>query len=106
MQQAVELVLTSDSAQLTNSILHVAVGLLKCNDMVAICGRSQKNPLLRHKPDSLVQIRNLCFPLGIVIAKDNKRLLLVFDPGITSSMSVRWRGHYSLSCLRYPSPEI
>jgi hypothetical protein len=104
MQQAVELVLTSDSAQLTNSILHVAVGL-KCNDMVAICGRSQS---IRFCFTNLILLFRsaICFPLRIVIAKDNRRLLLVFDPGITSSMSVRWRGHYSVSCLRYPSPEI
>ena len=31
-------------------------------------------------PDSLVQSRNLCFPRGIVIAKDNKATLDGFRP--------------------------
>jgi hypothetical protein len=32
-----------------------------------------KCPLLLHEPKSLVQSRNLCFPLRIVIAKDSKK---------------------------------
>jgi hypothetical protein len=31
--------------------------------------------MLLHSPDSLVQSRNLCFPLRIVIAKDSKMTL-------------------------------
>lgn len=71
--RAVELALTSDGAQLTNSISHVAAGL-KFNDM-GLCDPLTKHPLLLHEPDSLVQSRNLCFPLQIVIAKDNKTTL-------------------------------
>ena len=39
-----------------------------------------KSPLLLHGPDSLVQSRNLYFPLRIVIAKDNKATLDGFRP--------------------------
>lgn len=69
----VELGLASDGAQLTNTISHVAAGL-KFNDM-AMCDPFTRSPLLLHSPDSLVQSRNLCFPLRIVIAKDNKKTL-------------------------------
>ncbi|KAI2511868.1 hypothetical protein MHU86_2600 [Fragilaria crotonensis] len=72
-RRAVDLALTSDGAQLTNTISHVAAGL-KFNDM-AICDPFTKRPLLLHEPDSLVQSRNLCFPLRIVIAKDTKKTL-------------------------------
>ena len=65
----VELALTSDGAQLINTLSHVAAGL-KFNDM-AMRDPLTKSPLLLHAPDSLVQSRNLCFPLRIVIAKDN-----------------------------------
>lgn len=72
-QRPVELGLTSDGAQLTNTISHVAAGL-KFNDM-ALCHPISKCPLLLHEPGSLVQSRNLCFPLRIVIAKDSKKTL-------------------------------
>ena len=72
-QRPVELGLASDGAQLTNTISHVAAGL-KFNDM-AICDPITKCPLLLHEPDSLVQSRNLCFPVRIVIAKDSKKTL-------------------------------
>ena len=70
--------MTSDGAQLTNTLSHVAAGL-KFNDM-AMCDPITKLPLLLHGPDSLVQSRNLCFPLRIVIAKDNKATLDSFRP--------------------------
>ncbi len=72
-RRPVELALTSDGAQLTNTLSHVAAGL-KFND-IAMCDPTSKSPLLLHAPDSLVQSRNLCFPLRIVIAKDNKTTL-------------------------------
>ena len=74
----VELALTSDGAQLTNNLSHVAAGL-KFNDM-AMRDPLTKSPLLLHAPDSLVQSRNLCFPLRIVIARDNKATLNGFRP--------------------------
>ena len=74
----IELALTSDGAQLTNTLSHVAAGL-KFNDM-AMRDPMTKSPLLLHGPDSLVQSRNLCFPLRIVIAKDNKATLDGFRP--------------------------
>ena len=77
-QRPVELVLTSDGAQLTNTISHVAAGL-KFNDM-ALCHPITKCPLLLHEPGSLVQSRNLCFPLRIAIAKDSKKTLDGFRP--------------------------
>jgi hypothetical protein len=77
-QQPVELGLTLDGAQLTNTISHVAPGL-KLNDM-AMCNPVNKCPLLLHKPDSLVQSCNLCFPLQIVMAKDSKKALNGFWP--------------------------
>lgn len=72
-RRSVELGLTSDGAQLTNSLSHVAAGL-KFND-VAMRDPVTKQPMLLHSPDSLVQSRNLCFPLRIVIAKDSKKTL-------------------------------
>jgi hypothetical protein len=72
-RRPVELGLTSDGAQLTNTILHVAAGL-KFNDL-EIRDPFPKCPLLLHEPKSLVQSRNLCFPLRIVIAKDSKKTL-------------------------------
>lgn len=60
-RRAVDLALMSDGAQLTNTISHVAARL-KFNDM-AICDPFMKCLLLLHEPDSLVQSRNLCFPL-------------------------------------------
>jgi hypothetical protein len=72
-EQSVELGLASDGAKLTHSISHVAAGL-KFND-IGMCDPSTKRPLLLHEPDSLVQSRNLCFPLRVVIAKDNKTTL-------------------------------
>ena len=77
-RRSVELAITSDGAQLTNTISHVAAGL-KFNDM-ALCDPFTKQPLLLHGPDSLVQSRNLCFPLRIVIAKDSKKTLDGFRP--------------------------
>jgi hypothetical protein len=77
-QRPVELGLTSDGAQLTNTISHVAAGL-KFNDM-AMRHPISKFPLLLHEPGSLVQSRNLCFPLRIVIAKDSKKTLDGFRP--------------------------
>jgi hypothetical protein len=77
-RQSIDLALTSDGAQLTNTLSHVAAGL-KFNDM-AMCDPTTKHPLLLHGPDSLVQSRNLCFPLRIVIAKDNKATLDSFRP--------------------------
>ena len=77
-RRAVELALTSDGAQLTNTLSHVTAGL-KFNDM-AMCDPVTKSPLLLHAPDSLVQSRNLCFPLRIVIGKDSKRTLDGFRP--------------------------
>lgn len=72
-QRSVELGLASDGAQLTHTISHVTAGL-KFND-VGMRDPSTKCPLLLHKPDSLVQSRHLCFPLRVVIAKDNKAAL-------------------------------
>ncbi|KAI2505590.1 hypothetical protein MHU86_8832 [Fragilaria crotonensis] len=72
-RRPVELGLASDGAQLTNTISHVAAGL-KFND-VAMRDPITKQPMLLHSPDSLVQSRNLCFPLRIVIAKDSKKTL-------------------------------
>lgn len=72
-QRSVELGLASDGAQLTNTVSHVAAGL-KFND-VAMRDPTSKRPMLLHSPDSLVQSRNLCFPLRIVIAKDSKKTL-------------------------------
>jgi hypothetical protein len=72
-QRPVKLGLTSDGAQLTNTLSHVPAGL-KLND-TAICNPLTKCPLLLHEPDSLVQRRYLCFPLRIVIAKDSKKTL-------------------------------
>jgi hypothetical protein len=72
-QRPLDLALTSDGAQLTNTVSHVAAGL-KFNDM-AMCHPLSKCPLLLHVPGSLVQSRNLCFPLRIVIAKDSKKTL-------------------------------
>jgi hypothetical protein len=77
-RRPVELGLSSDGAQLTHTISHVAAGL-KFNDM-AIRDPITKCPLLLHEPDSLVQSRNLCFPLRIVIAKDSKKTLDGFRP--------------------------
>jgi hypothetical protein len=77
-QRPVELGLTSDGAQLTNTISIVAAGL-KFNDM-ALCHPISKCPLLLHEPGSLVQSRNLCFLLRIVIAKDSKKTLDGFRP--------------------------
>ena len=45
-----------------------------------MCDPLTKSPLFLHGPDSLVQSRNLCFPLRIVIAKDNKATLNSFRP--------------------------
>lgn len=72
-QRSVELGLASDGAQLTNTVSHVAAGL-KFND-VTMRDPTTKKPMLLHSPDSLVQSRNLCFPLRIVIAKDSKKTL-------------------------------
>jgi hypothetical protein len=72
-RRPVELGLASDGAQLTNTVSHVAAGL-KFND-VAMRDPFTKQHMLLHSPDSLVQSRNLCFPLRIVIAKDSKKTL-------------------------------
>jgi hypothetical protein len=47
---------------------------------MALCNPLTKCPLLLHEPDSLVQSRNLCFPLRIVIAEDCKKTLDRFRP--------------------------
>ena len=72
-RRSVELGLASDGAQLTNTVSHVAAGL-KFND-VAMRDPFTQQLMLLHSPDSLVQSRNLCFPLRIVIAKDSKETL-------------------------------
>jgi hypothetical protein len=72
-ERSVELGLASDGAQLTHTISHVTAGL-KFND-IGMRDPSAKRPLLLHEPDSLVQSRNLCFPLIVVIAKDSKTTL-------------------------------
>ncbi|KAI2505580.1 hypothetical protein MHU86_8822 [Fragilaria crotonensis] len=72
-ERSVELGLASDGAQLTHTISHVTAGL-KFND-IGMRDPSTKRPLLLHEPDSLVQSRNLCFPLRVVIAKDSKTTL-------------------------------
>ena len=71
--RSVELGLTSDGAQLTHTLSHVCAGL-KFND-IGIQNPFTKQPMLLHEPDSLVQSRNLCFPLRVVIAKDSKKTL-------------------------------
>lgn len=70
-QQSVELGLASDGAQLTHTLSHVAAGL----KYMGMRNPFTKQPLLLHEPDSLVQSRSLCFPLRVVIAKDNKKTL-------------------------------
>lgn len=77
-ERQVELSLTSDGAQLTNTISQVAAGL-KLND-IAIRDPFTHLLLLLHEPDSLVQSRNLCFILRVVIAKDSKKTLYGFRP--------------------------
>ena len=72
-ERPVELALTSDGAQLTNTISHVAAGL-KFNDRT-LCNPISKMPMLLHEPESLVQSRNLYFPLQIVITKDSEKTL-------------------------------
>ncbi len=72
-ERSVELGLASDGAQLTHTISRVTAGL-KFND-IGMCDPLTKCPLLLHEPDSLVQSRNLCFPLRVVIAKDSKTTL-------------------------------
>ena len=76
--RSVELGLASDGAQLTNTVTHVMAGL-KFYD-VAMRDPLTKLLMLLHSPDSLVQSRNLCFPLRIVIAKDGKMTLYGFRP--------------------------
>jgi hypothetical protein len=71
--RSVELGLTSDGAQLTHTLSHVCAGL-KFND-IGMRNPFTKQPMLLHEPDSLVQSRNLCFPLRVVIAKDSKKTL-------------------------------
>lgn len=71
--RSVELGLTSDCAQLTHTLSHVTAGL-KFNDM-GMRNPFTKQSMLLHDPDSLVQSRNLCFPLRVVIAKDSKKTL-------------------------------
>ena len=71
--RSVELGLASDGAQLTHTLSHVAAGL-KFND-IGMRDPATKLPMLLHQPDSLVQSRNLCFPLRVVIAKDSKATL-------------------------------
>ena len=75
----VDLALTADGAQLTNTLSHVTAGFLKFNDM-AMRDPITKVPLLLHGPDSLVQSRVLCFPLRSVIAKDSKVFFDGFRP--------------------------
>jgi hypothetical protein len=56
-ERSIELRITSDGAQLTNTISHVAAGL-KVNDM-ALRNPITKCPLILHEPESLVQSLNL-----------------------------------------------
>ena len=72
-ERSVELSLSSDGAELTHTISHVAAGL-KFNN-VGMRDPSTKRLLLLHTPDSLFQSRNLCFPLLRVIAKDSNAIL-------------------------------
>jgi hypothetical protein len=77
-ERRVELALTCDGAQLTQTISHVMAGL-KFND-VGLRDPLTKLLMFLHNPDSLVQSRNLCFPLRIVIDKDGKATLNGFRP--------------------------
>jgi hypothetical protein len=72
-RRSVELGISYDGAQLFNTVLHVAVGLM-FND-VAMRDPTIKSQCYFIFPDSLVPSRNLCFPLRIVIAKDDNKTL-------------------------------
>jgi hypothetical protein len=76
-RRSVELGLASDGAQLTNTISHVAVDL-KFYD-IAMRDRITEQPVLLHRPNSLVQNRNLGFPLRTIIAEDSKKTLEGFQ---------------------------
>jgi hypothetical protein len=65
--------LPQTDAQLTHTLSHVTAGL-KFNDM-GMRNPFTKKPMLLHEPDLLMQSRNLCFPLRVVIAKDSKKTL-------------------------------
>ena len=71
--RSVELALTCDGAQLTNTLSHVAVGV-KFNDM-GMRDPVTKQPLFLHHPDALVQSRNWCFPYRVTVEKDTKKSL-------------------------------
>jgi len=89
--RSIELGIASDGAQLTNTISHVAAGL-KFNDY-GLCDPATKLPLLLHEPDSLVQSRQLCFPVRVVIAKDNKKLSMDSVLCTINLIRVRWQWH-------------
>lgn len=72
-QQSVELSLASDWCSADTHPLHVAA-CLKFIDM-GMRNPFTKQLLLLHEPDSLVKSRILCFPLWVVLAKDNKKTL-------------------------------
>jgi hypothetical protein len=96
-QRPIDLSLTSDGAQLTNTVSHVTAGL-KLNDM-ASCDPRTKEPLLLHEPGSLVQSRKLDFPYRRIIAKDGKKSMNGFRPlcgAFTSGVIAR-----SLGCLPF-----
>jgi hypothetical protein len=76
--RSIELSLTSDGAQLTNTLSHVTAGL-KFNDV------GMRNPFTKElmfllEAGSLVQSRRWCFPLRVIIGKDNKKTLHGFRP--------------------------
>ena len=72
----VELGLSSDGAQLMHTLSHVTTGLM-FND-IEMQNPFTKQLMLFHEPGSLVQSRNWCFPLRIVITKDSKKTLKGF----------------------------
>ena len=100
-QRPIDLSLTSDGAQLTNTVSHVTAGL-KLNDM-ALCDPITKEPLLLHEPGSLVQSRNLDFPYQCIVAKDSKKSMNGFRPlygDFTSGVIARLLGclPFNMSC--------
>ena len=96
-QRPIDLSLTSDGAQLINTVSHVTAGI-KFNDM-ALCDPMTKEPMLLHEPGSLVQSRKLDFPYRVIVAKDGKKSMNGFRPlygGFTSGAIAR-----SLGCMPF-----
>lgn len=91
--RCIELCLTSDGAQLTHTLSHVAAGL-KLNDF-GLRDPLTKLLMLLHMPDSLVQSRNLCFLLRLIIAKDSKATLEGFR-----DLYGMFRNNYVSDCLQ------